>query len=138
MLCHVCRDAAVGRCPACGLYYCAEHGRGLCSDCVAEHVQARPRVRVRRVAPSAVAPGKAPDAQPRGVGVCGRCGGPAKAVCPLCHQLYCEAHGGEREVAIGDCTMKQMVCARCSGPRWPVLAWLLLGLALALTCFWLA
>jgi hypothetical protein len=144
VLCHVCRDAAVGRCPLCRLYYCSQHGRGICADCAAEQVQVQPRWRVRRAAPPEQVTATPPKTATPLTGTCRRCGAPAKGACPLCRDLYCAAHGGWRAVAIGDCTVRQALCARCAGPpswgglqlRW-ALAWLLLGLGLALTCFWL-
>ncbi len=144
MLCHVCREAAVGRCPACGLYYCAEHGRGICADCAAEQIQVRPRLRPRRPAPAKQVTATPPEPEGSAVGVCGRCGAPAKGACPLCRDFYCEGHAGWRDVLIGDCTMRQGICARCAGrPSWGglqlrwALAWLVLGLGVALTCVWL-
>jgi hypothetical protein len=45
MLCHVCREPAIGQCRNCGLFYCAEHGRVYCITCDERTVVRRPAQR---------------------------------------------------------------------------------------------
>lgn len=42
MLCHICREPAIGQCRTCWRFYCASHGNVECETCAASRKRAQP------------------------------------------------------------------------------------------------
>jgi hypothetical protein len=145
MLCELCQSEAVGRCRACGVAYCADHGGSYCYRCSAAVTAAEPG-KIRRG--TGVVSGDR-DPRPSGKGylqcptterptihledpgppACRLCGALARKVCRNCHGLFCPEHG------------KGELCLDCL--RSSRLGLIILGVMFALVAgpalfFWLA
>lgn len=105
MLCHVCREPAIGQCKNCNMFYCAKHGRVYCVTCDDRALAAPPGARSL-------------SGEGRGA-TCYRCGRPAERACNRCGRFFCGDHA--------DPTSHRLTCRRCASKRF----WLTVGLALA-------
>ncbi|MCC6418570.1 MAG: hypothetical protein IT429_10070 [Gemmataceae bacterium] len=110
MLCHICREPAIGQCQNCNLFYCAEHGRVYCVSCDDRAVARRPPAR-----PPAVVS----RSEGRGA-TCYHCGRPAERGCLRCGRFFCPDHS--------DLTTTQRMCGRCASRRF----WTTVGVAVVL------
>src|SRR5262252_7166308 len=75
MLCHICKEDAVGQCKTCGKFYCPQHGDVICQSCSSAVQTQEPKPPVQPA--------------PASLGhVCYKCGTPAIFHCS-CGRLCC-------------------------------------------------
>ncbi len=118
MLCHVCRNDAVGQCKGCGKFYCSDHGDLLCVRCSAsarpfegqkgregqfglsaDVVPERPGEITDRPVPAQTGP----KAAGYSGSTCFDCGAAAAAACGKCGRFHCPTHGKRRaDVSTGE------------------------------------
>jgi hypothetical protein len=94
MICHVCREQAVGQCKECLKFYCARHGDGVCVRCgeaIASAPKPPPDLDLRLPEYRPIERREEPGAAgPR----CYKCSGVAVGACSKCGQFYCARHRG--------------------------------------------
>ena len=93
MICHVCKQQAVGQCKSCGKFYCGQHGDVYCTPCRTA-IQPAEQAIERKVKSGAT--GGPELATPRQIAgpLCYACRSSANRACSKCGVFFCPQHGG--------------------------------------------
>ena len=93
MICHVCKQQAVGQCKSCGKFYCGQHGDVYCTPCRTA-IQPAEQAIERKVKSGAT--GEPELAAPRQIAgpLCYACRSSAERACSKCGVFFCPQHGG--------------------------------------------
>ena len=93
MICHVCKQQAVGQSKRCGKFYCEQHGDVYCTPCRTA-IQPAEQAIERKV--KSAATGEPELATPRQIAgpLCYACRSSANRACSKCGVFFCPQHGG--------------------------------------------
>ena len=93
MICHVCKQQAVGQCKSCGKFYCEQHGDVYCTPCSTNIKPAEQAIK-REVEFGASGEPKLATSQQIAGPRCYACQCSANRACSKCGVFFCPQHGG--------------------------------------------
>ena len=93
MICHVCKQQAVGQCKSCGKFYCRQHGDVYCTPC-STNIKPEEQAIKREVEFGASGEPKLATSQQIAGPRCYACQCSANRACSKCGVFFCPQHGG--------------------------------------------